>query len=68
IPYANALSLLVYVTVIIRSFVLSITVKRLLMLGICAGRYPLWGLTYFRWWQADRISKISPVYLLSGST
>ena len=68
IPYAIALSLLVYVSVIMSSFVLSITVKRLLMLGIGAGRYPLWGLTYFRWWLADRISNISPVYLLSGST
>lgn len=46
IPYANALSLLVYISVIISSFVLSITVKRLLMLGIGAGRYQLWGMMY----------------------
>jgi len=54
--------------VIIASFAVSITVKRLLMLGVGAGRYPLWGGTYFRWWLADRITSISPVYLLSGST
>ncbi|MCH7380252.1 MULTISPECIES: delta-poly-L-ornithine synthetase PosA [Acinetobacter] len=68
IPYAIALSLLVYISVIIASFAVSITVKRLLMLGVGAGRYPLWGMTYFRWWLADRITSISPVYLLSGST
>ncbi len=68
IPSAILLSLLVYITVILASFALSITVKRVLLLGIPAGRYPLWGMTYFRWWLADRISSISPVYLLSGST
>ncbi|MGS0756092.1 peptide synthetase, partial [Roseateles sp. GG27B] len=31
------------------------------------GRYPLWGLTYFRWWLADRLVEAAPVYLLSGS-
>lgn len=68
IIFAILMSLLVYVGVIIASFVISIAVKRLLMLGIGAGRYPLWGMTYFRWWLADRIISISPVYLLSGST
>ncbi|MDH0031691.1 MULTISPECIES: delta-poly-L-ornithine synthetase PosA [unclassified Acinetobacter] len=68
IPYAIFLSLLVYVSVIIASFAVSIGIKRLLMLGVKAGRYPLWGMTYFRWWLADRIGSISPVYLLSGST
>ncbi|MFX5736457.1 peptide synthetase, partial [Acinetobacter baumannii] len=68
IPNAIAMSLLVYISVIIASFVVSITVKRLLMTGVGAGQYPLWGLTYFRWWLADPISNISPVYLLSGST
>ena len=68
IPYAILLSLFVYVSVIIASFAVSIGIKRLLMLGVKVGRYPLWGMTYFRWWLADRIGSISPVYLLSGST
>ncbi len=68
IPFAIFMSLVVYIAVIISSFVISIGVKRLLMLGVKAGRYPLWGMTYFRWWLADRILSISPVYLLSGST
>ncbi|OYV42347.1 MAG: peptide synthetase, partial [Burkholderiales bacterium 21-58-4] len=32
-----------------------------------AGRYPLWGVMYFRWWLVDRISEIPPRHLLSGS-
>lgn len=68
IPAAIMMSLLVYVTVISCSFIVSIGVKRLLMFGIGAGRYPLWGMTYFRWWLADRILSLSPAYLLSGST
>ena len=32
-----------------------------------AGRYPLWGLTYFRWWLADRLCELPRVDLLSGT-
>ncbi len=49
-------------------FIGSIVGKRLLMSGIGAGRYPLWGVTYFRWWLADRLSDIAPTHLLSGSS
>jgi hypothetical protein len=30
-----------------------------------AGVYPLWGLTYYRWWLADRLVESAPAYLLS---
>ncbi|UUZ48995.1 hypothetical protein LP420_41590 [Massilia sp. B-10] len=30
------------------------------------GSYPLWGLTYYRWWLVDRLLEGAPVYLLSG--
>jgi hypothetical protein len=33
-----------------------------------AGVYPLWGLTYYRWWLADRLVEAAPAYLLSGSS
>jgi hypothetical protein len=33
-----------------------------------AGVYPLWGLTYYRWWLADRLVESAPAYLLSGSS
>ncbi len=32
------------------------------------GRYPLWGLTYFRWWLSDRLVEAAPVYFISGSS
>src|SRR5439155_12717652 len=32
------------------------------------GSYPLWGLTYYRWWLADRLVEAAPTYLLSGSS
>jgi len=32
-----------------------------------AGRYPLWGWTYFRWWLADRLCQLPRVDLLSGT-
>lgn len=68
ISHAIAASLAVYVFSIVLGFAISITGKRLLTRGIAAGRYPLWGATYFRWWLADRLTDISPMYLLSGST
>ena len=30
------------------------------------GRYPLWGVTYFRWWLADRLADVPATYLLHG--
>jgi non-ribosomal peptide synthetase-like protein len=32
------------------------------------GSYPLWGVTYFRWWLADRLMEAAPTYLLAGSS
>ena len=68
IPRAIAASLGVYVLSIILSFSISMLAKRLLTSGLQAGSYPLWGITYFRWWLADRLTDISPLYLLSGSS
>ncbi|MEO0004308.1 MAG: hypothetical protein RLZZ22_2000, partial [Pseudomonadota bacterium] len=42
--------------------------SQLLLRGLPAGRYPLWGGSYFRWWLADRLHQIAPAYLLSGSS
>lgn len=68
IARAIAASLGVYVFSIVLSFSISISAKRLLTTGLKAGSYPLWGINYFRWWLADRLTDISPLYLLSGST
>ena len=68
IPHAIAISLGVYVLSMIASFALSIVGNRLLLRGVKAGEYPLWSRTYFRWWLADRLTNIAPVYLLAGSS
>ncbi len=49
-------------------FIISMLGHRLLVHGLKAGRYPLWGTVYFRWWLSDRLSQLAPVYLLSGSS
>lgn len=68
ISVAILASLGVFVASIIISYACSIIGKRLLMAGMKPGRYPLWGLTYFRWWLADRLTDIAPMHLIAGST
>ena len=50
------------------SFLFAIAAKWLVLGRAKAGRYPLWGVMYFRWWLADRIADIPPRHLLSGSS
>lgn len=61
-------ALLVYLLVNFGSFLFVIITKWLVVGRIKAGRYPLWGFMYFRWWLADRISDVPPRHLLSGSS
>jgi non-ribosomal peptide synthetase-like protein len=61
-------SLFVYLLVNFASFLFVIAIKWLVIGRLKAGRYPLWGTTYFRWWLTDRISEIPPRHLLSGSS
>jgi non-ribosomal peptide synthetase-like protein len=49
------------------SFFLAIVGKWLIAGRLKPGTYPLWGLTYFRWWCADRLIESAPVYMLSSS-
>lgn len=49
-------------------FALAIGGKWLIAGRLKPGRYPLWGLTYYRWWLADRMIESAPTYLLSGSS
>jgi non-ribosomal peptide synthetase-like protein len=48
--------------------VLAIAGKWLVARRLQPGSYPLWGLTYFRWWLADRLVDAAPIYLLAGSS
>jgi non-ribosomal peptide synthetase-like protein len=48
-------------------FPLAIAGKWLVAGRLKPGRYPLWGMTYFRWWLADRLCELPRVDLLSGT-
>ena len=61
-------SLAVYVGVEVLGFITAIIGNRVLVNGIKAGKYPVWGMTYLRWWLADRLIDLAPSYLLSGSS
>ncbi len=61
-------ALLVYLLANFGSFLFVIAAKWLVVGRLKPGRYPLWGVMYFRWWLADRISDVPPRHLLSGSS
>ncbi len=47
--------------------VLPLLVGRLLTAGVRPGWYPLWGVTYLRFWLHGKVLALSPVALLTGS-
>jgi non-ribosomal peptide synthetase-like protein len=61
-------AILVYLVGNFSSFLFVIAAKWIVLGRAKPGRYPLWGVMYFRWWLADRISEIPPRHLLSGSS
>lgn len=67
IPLAVLVSLLVFILSHVLSFAVAIAGKWLVLGRLRPGRYPLWGLTYFRWWLSDRLADVPAVYLLHGS-
>ncbi len=67
IPLAVAASIGVFLLATLLAFVIPILGKWLIAGRLKAGRYPLWGLTYFRWWLSDRLLEGAPLYMLSGS-
>lgn len=68
IPRAVVLSLACFLLVTIAEFFLAIGAKWLILGRMKPGKYPLWGVTYFRWWLVDRIIEAAPAYMLSGSS
>ena len=68
VALAIAAAVLAYLASTLLEFGVAIAAKWLLLGRLQAGRYPLWGATYFRWWLADRLIEAAPVYLLSGSS
>ncbi len=67
IPLAVAISVSVFLVATLLSFIFAILGKWLIAGRLKAGSYPLWGLTYFRWWCASRLIEGAPAYMLSNS-
>ena len=64
---ATAYSVVAFLLAELGLFPVAIAGKWLVARRLKAGRYPLWGLTYFRWWLADRLCELPRVDLLSGT-
>jgi len=67
ITVAIIVSVAVFLLATAVEFAIAALGKWLILGRLKPGRYPLWGLTYFRWWLADRLIEGAPVYMLSGS-
>ena len=68
VPRAIAASIGVFLLATLAEFVIAIGGKWLIAGRLKPGSYPLWGVTYYRWWLADRLVESAPAYLLSGSS
>ena len=68
IAIAIAASIATFLLSTLLEFAIAIAGKWLIIGRLKAGRYPLWGWTYYRWWLADRLIEAAPTYLLSGSS
>jgi non-ribosomal peptide synthetase-like protein len=65
---AIAASIAVFLLATLLEFAVAIAGKWLVAGRLQPGSYPLWGVTYYRWWLADRLVESAPSYLLSGSS
>jgi len=60
-------SLITFVVARFANFAVAIAGKRVAAGRLKAGRYPLWGVVYFRWWLAGKFSELPDVFLLAGT-
>ena len=67
IPFAMLSSLAVFLLVISVSFPLTALLRRAFVGSLAPGNYPLWGLTYFRWWLGTQLANASAGHLISGT-
>jgi non-ribosomal peptide synthetase-like protein len=68
IPRATVISVGVFLLSTLFEFAFAFAGKWLILGRLKPGRYPLWGLTYYRWWLVDRLIETAPTYLISGSS
>ncbi|HEX9047056.1 MAG TPA: Pls/PosA family non-ribosomal peptide synthetase [Verrucomicrobiae bacterium] len=66
IPVAVLYSLATFVLARLANFAVAIAGKRLTG-PLRAGKHPLWGVTYFRWWLAGKFAELPDVYLIAGT-
>jgi non-ribosomal peptide synthetase-like protein len=59
--------LLTFVVAQVGNYAVAIAGTRLAASSLKAGRYPLWGFTYFRWWLGTRFQQLPDTYLLAGT-
>lgn len=67
IPVAILFSLATFALARVLNVVIAIIGKRWIAGRLAPGRYPLWGVTYFRWWLSCRFSELPDVYLLTST-
>ena len=67
IPLAVVYSLGTFALARLVNVAVAIAGKNLIAGRLAAGRYPLWGVTYFRWWLASRFAELPDVYLLAST-
>ncbi len=67
IPRAVLFSLGAFVLAQFGNFGLAVAGKRLLTGRLEAGRYPLWGAVYFRWWLAGKFYELPDVHQLAAT-
>ncbi|MFZ6674066.1 Pls/PosA family non-ribosomal peptide synthetase [Undibacterium sp. Xuan67W] len=65
---ATLLSVAAFLLLTLLEFAIAIAGKWLIAGRLKPGQYPLWGVTYYRWWLADRLVEAAPTYMLSGSS
>ncbi|WP_116866130.1 Pls/PosA family non-ribosomal peptide synthetase [Pseudomonas syringae] len=68
VTLATLASISVFLIATVLQFFIALAAKWLIVGRLKPGIYPLWGVTYFRWWAADRMVESAPTYLLSGSS
>jgi non-ribosomal peptide synthetase-like protein len=60
-------SLVTFVFARFANFAIAIAGRWLASGRLTVGRYPLWGVVYFRWWLAGKFSELPDVFLLAGT-
>ena len=66
-PLAMLASVAAFLLVVSVSFPLTAFLRRVLVGRLTPGNYPLWGVTYFRWWLGTHLANASAGHLISGT-